>query len=626
MLNKVNDSDFLVIFNDMKRLIVVFLWLLNVINAQAQFIKPEQNESVLATQLFQQGEYEKVVSLLEKFANSNNTNERFDYLYINSLIKINKTEEAEKYTKKQMSKFPKQRFYAIALGNLYLEKGQLAESNKIFENLINKLTSDEFNINDLANSFYNYSLFDYMIKTYQQGRKLLKNDNLFTSELISIYKYKKDKEMLASTYLELLPTKPQLITQAQQNLANVFEDKTDYQNFQILLLKKIQKDPDQTVFTELLIWNYIQQQQFDAALRQVLAFDKRSKGDGEMVYKTSLIFLENEDYTTALQAFEYLLTKGANNPYELPAKIQTLNIKYLLNTKSNLNPTALTALAVAYKQLLDTYGRNKNTLFAIQKLANLQAYYMNQAEQATITLEQALKIPGISDLELGQIKLDLGDIYVSFKQPWEAFLLYEQVSKQFEGQVLGNEARFKSAKLSFFQGNFEYANAQCLILKTATSQFIANDALNLSLLISDNTQSKTDSLALKMYADAEMLAEIKLPQLALKKLDSIGLSYPNNSLQDAILMSKAKILIKNENYLSASETLKKIIDQSEQGIWTDDALFLLANLYELQLNNVQQAKFYYQKLISDYPGSMINAEARKRFRNLRGDDINQKVN
>ena len=215
----------------------------------------------------------------------------------------------------------------------------------------------------------------------------------------------------------------------------------------------------------------------------------------------------------------------------------------------------------------------------------------------------------------------MGDVYILTNQPWEAFLVYEQVSKQFEGQAIGNEARFRSAKLSFYQGNFEYSNGQCLVLKAATSQLIANDALNLSLLISDSIQTPVDSNALKMYADAEMLQFRNLPLQAVKKLDSIAIAYPENGLADAVLMSKAKIFIKSGDFVKATEMLKKVADGFKDGIWTDDALFNLGDLYEKKLNNLVQAKTYFQKLITDYPGSMFSAEARKRFRNLRGDGV-----
>ena len=222
---------------------------------------------------------------------------------------------------------------------------------------------------------------------------------------------------------------------------------------------------------------------------------------------------------------------------------------------------------------------------------------------------------------MGRIKLELGDIYILTQQPWEAVLIYEQVGKRFENLPIGNDAKFRSTKLSFYQGDFKYAKSQADVLKASTSQLIANDALNLSLLISDNLQSKNDSLALLMYAKAEMVQFKNKPELALSKLDSIGTLYPKNTLNDDVLMAKAKIFLKINELTKAVEALKEIIKSYPESVWIDDALFLLAELFENQLNDAAQAKALYQKLMDDYPGSVFSAEGRKRFRNLRGDNF-----
>lgn len=487
--------------------------------------------------------------------------------------------------------------------------------------MINKLPKDEFKIRNLANSFYRFENYEFAVQTFKQGRKLLGNDQLFAFELLNIYRFKKDKPMLMQEYLDAMGTMPQLLPQAEAVLASIFEDKNDYQTFQAAILRKIQKEPDAEIYIQLLTWNYIQQQEFDMALRQLIAYDKRTKADGGTLFNAIYTFVDNGAYETAIKAYDYLLTKGKDNQYYLPSKIEMLNTKYNLRTNGKYTVADLDLLAKDYQALLDENGKNRNTLFAIKKLANLQAYYLNQPGNAEKELEEAIKMPGVNDQELGQLKLDLGDIYILTNQPWEAFLVYEQVSKQFEGQPVGNEARFRSAKLSFYQGNFEYSNGQCLVLKAATSQLIANDALNLSLLINDNIQTPADSNALKMYADAEMLLFRNLPERAVKKMDSIAIAFPQNSLTDAIMMSKARIFIKAKDFQKAADILKKVTEDFKDGIWTDDALFTLGDLYEKKLNDIAQAKIYFQKLITDYPGSMFSAEARKRFRNLRGDGV-----
>ncbi|MNT65020.1 Outer membrane protein assembly factor BamD [compost metagenome] len=124
-----------------------------------------------------------------------------------------------------------------------------------------------------------------------------------------------------------------------------------------------------------------------------------------------------------------------------------------------------------------------------------------------------------------------------------------------------------------------------------------------------------------MYADAEMLQFRNLSGRALAKLDSINIAFPNNSLADDILMTKSKIYIKNNEIDQAVKALTILTTQHESSIWADDGLFTLADLYEKNVKDSEQAKKLYQKLINDYPGSMFTAEARKRFRKLRGDNV-----
>ncbi|SHF66855.1 tetratricopeptide repeat protein [Pedobacter caeni] len=600
----------------MKKLILIVTFSLSVFYSSAQ----ERIDDALAYQYYQQGQFQEASILLEKLFNKTNNDTYFE-LYFNSLLKIKKFDEAEKLVRKLIKQSPKKPGYSIALGRFYQEKGQIQEANKQYLQAINNLPAEEYKIRELANNFYNFQAYDLAITTFLQGRKLMNDNKPFTFELLSIYRYKKDKNMLIQEYLNALPEMPQLLPQAESVLSTVFEDNADYQLLQTALLKKIQKEPQTEIYTKLLIWQYLQQQEYEMALRQLIAQDKRIKDDGAILYQTANTFLSNQAFPVAIKAYEYLLLKGKESEYYLPAKVELVNAKYQLLIEGKFEKTAIAELASAYQSILDEYGKTPQTVFALKKWVNLQAYYLNDLEKAEKGLEEALKIPGLPGPETGQLKLDLGDIYILTQQPWEAILLYEQVAKQFENQAIGNEARYRSARLSFYQGNFTYAKSQADILKASTSQLIANDALNLSLLISDNLQSSTDSSALKMYADAEMLQFRNLPAKAMTKLDSIAIAFPNNSLLDDILMAKSKIFIKNNDISNAIVVLKELTEKQQTSIWADDALFTLAGLYENNLKDTEQAKVLYQKLINDYPGSMYTTEARKRFRKLRGDII-----
>ncbi|SMC70831.1 tetratricopeptide repeat protein [Pedobacter nyackensis] len=600
----------------MKKLYVILLFCFASILCQAQ----DSVDDALAYQYYQQGQYQQAAILLEKLFNKTKSDAHFE-LYFNTLLKLKKFDEAEKLLKKFKKQDGKNLEYGISLARIYQDKGQIEAANKQYMQVINNLPADEFKIREIANIFYNIQAYDLAISAFLQGRKLLNDPKPFTYELLSIYRYKKDKNMLVQEYLNALPEIPQLLPQAESVLATIFEDNADYQILQSALLKKIQKEPQTEIYTKLLIWQYLQQQEYDMALRQLIAQDKRLKDDGAILFNTSNIFLDNKAYPVAIKAYEYLLTKGKQNEYYLPAKVEMINAKYQLVVAGQYDKKAMTELATEYQSIIDEYGKNRQTLFALKKLANLQAYYLNDLSKAENALENMLTVSGLSATETGQLKLELGDVYILTKQPWEAFLIYEQVAKQFENQDIGNEARYRSARLSFYQGNFAYAKSQADVLKASTSQLIANDALNLSLLLSDNLQSPVDSNALKMYADAEMLQFRNQPKQALAKLDSIDIDFPKNSLVDDILMAKSKIYIKNNDISNAVTALKALTEQQTTSIWADDALFTLADIYEKDLKDTEQAKKLYQKLINDYPGSMFAAEARKRFRKLRGDNI-----
>ncbi|MDB5116464.1 MAG: tetratricopeptide repeat protein, partial [Mucilaginibacter sp.] len=313
-------------------------------------------------------------------------------------------------------------------------------------------------------------------------------------------------------------------------------------------------------------------------------------------------------------------SKGKDQPLYADAKIELINTKNLKITAGKYVESDLTDLEKNYLDLIAEFGKNNSTAAAMQKLANLQTFKLHKLNDAQKVLEDAISIPQIRPNLLAACKLDLGDIYLLNNQPWEATLLYSQVEKDYPNTTMGQDAKFRNAKFAYYTGDFTWAKGQLDVLKAATSQLIANDALNLSLLIADNIAADTSGKALKMYARADLQIFAEQQDKATRILDSIDTKFPNNALYDDILMAKARISIQQKNYADAVADLKKIVAEHPTDLWADDAVFMLGDIYENQLTNKEQAKTYYQKIITDYAGSLWINEARKRFRKLRGDN------
>jgi tetratricopeptide (TPR) repeat protein len=577
----------------------------------------QDNDLQLAKQFSANGEQQKALDIYQKLYKQDN--DQYYNIYFNCLLGLKKFDEAENITKRMIRKHPDDHQYLIMLGTAYTQQGAVEKADALYDELLKNLPADQSEIAMLAAQFYQNSNIDYAIKIFQQGRKLLHNDALFSYELINLYRYKRDKTALTEEYLNFLPSNPAFISQAENALSGIYDGAADYDILKVALLKRIQKDPQQTLYIELLTWQFLQQKEFDQALNQALALSRRQNDDGSNIFELCRTLTSNEAYDAAIRGYEYLVSKGKDQTYYIPAKIELINTKNLRVTSGKYTNEDLLSLEKDYIDLLNEFGKNSSTAFAMQKLANLQAFKLHKLGDAQKLLEETVNMQGIKPSLLASCKLDLGDISLLNNKPWDATLLYSQVDMDFTNTSIGQDAKYRNAKLAYYTGDFTWAKGQLDVLKAATSELIANDALNLSLLISDNIQADSTGAALKMYARADLLIFAEQPDKALLTLDSIDKKYPGNSLADDILMAKARLSIQQKDYQSAVALLKKIVTDDSSGLWADDAVFMLGDIYENHLSDKEQAKIYYQKIITDYAGSLWINEARKRFRLLRGD-------
>ena len=600
----------------MKRIVFFLILIISSLGLKAQL----SFEEALAMQYFQTGEFEKAAILYEKLFNRTKNISFYDP-YFNSLLKLKQFNEAEKLSRNLLKNNPGNFTYSVDIGRIYQEKGDQEKATEWFNSLIRAMPANEFAIKDLAITFYRAEAYDFSIRTFITGRKLLNNENAFNYDLLSLYRFRKDKPNLIQEYINLLSTNPEALPQAQSVLGNILEGSEDFNQLRISILRRLQKEPQSIVMTEFLTWQYIQQKDFDMALRQIFALDRRLKEDGNRVFDLSRLLISNQAFDQAIESLNYLISKGVENKYYIPAKIELLNVKTRQLTSIKFSKENLIHLENDFNSLLNEFGRSLGTVFAIRQLANLQAYYLGKPADAAQQLEKLLELNGLPSQIIGQIKSDLGDIYILTGEVWEAALLYGQLEKAYPNEPLGQEARYKNARLAYYQADFIWAKAQLNVLKSSTSQLIANDALNLNLLISDNLQNETDTAALKKYANADLMIFKNQSDQALTILDSISVLFPGNTLADDIFMAKSKIFIKNNEFNQAIGQLMGIIENYPTELWGDDAVFILADIYETQLNQPAKALELFQKIITDFPGSLYVIEARKRFRKLRGDKL-----
>jgi tetratricopeptide (TPR) repeat protein len=585
----------------------------------------QQSEEQLGVQYYMNRELDKALATFEALYSKNPS--QFNYIYyINTLFELKQFDKAEKIIKKELKANPTDPHYQVDLGYLNIMQGDISKGRQIYENCLKKLQPDKMQVYNLTNAFATRRETEYMIRTYIRGRELLKDPSVFAFELAYTYESLGSIEPMIDEYLTLLASNPQQISLVENRLQAWLSDDVDNSKndtYRAVLLKKLQQHPDEIIYNELLLWHSIQQKDFPFALLQAKALDRRYGENGQRVFDLAALCVSNESFDAALDGYKYIVKKNADKELVMRSRIELINTEFKQFKKSySLDKSKLLQMKQEYTKLLDELGKNSFTIPLIINLAHLQAFYLGESDAAIDLLLQAISIPKAPLPNQAQCKLELADIYLFSDNPWEATLLYSQVEKTFKNEPLGHEAKFRNAKLSFYIGEFDWARGQLDILKAATSKLIANDAMELSLLITDNIEEDSVTTPLQMYARADMLGFRNLDNDALAVLDSVIAEYPMHSIIDNALYKKAEINVKNGKFDTAATYYSQIIEKYPYDLLADDAMFNLAGLYENKLNDKNKAMQLYEKILTQYPGSLYVVEARKRFRALRNDPVN----
>ncbi|MEY3322091.1 MAG: hypothetical protein RLZZ417_1674 [Bacteroidota bacterium] len=576
----------------------------------------------LAQQYFAEGDYERALVLFKKLTETTQGNTYFLERYVDCLFQLKMFKEAEKVLTKELKKKTADPIFNISLGQVYekLEDDDAAAHQ--FNQAILRMTPERFFIVRIGNTFTNINQLDWAIKTYEQGAILLNDNLVFSYYLADLFRRKGDGPKMINQYLNVVSNQ----ADRMDNIQMIFQRyllKEDYKELKKQIYDRIQTEPNAIVYPELLIWLLLQEKDFAAAFRQVKALDRKLKENGNRLFQFASMAANENDFNTAIEAYDYIVdVKGINSGFYLEAKIEGLRCRrFKLVEESNLSNNYILELKSKYNAFLNELGRNRNTATVLIDLAELEAYYLNDLPEAITLLTEVIGFPGINPRLQATAKLNLGDYQLMNGEIWEATLLYSQVDKAFQDDLLGQDARFRNARLSYYTGDFTWAQSQFDVLKASTSKFISNDALDLSVFILDNLGLDTTPEPLKMYAKAELLSFQNQTKEAFTILDEIVLKYPDHSLIDDIWYLKGNIYRKQKKYEEAISFYEKTISADPASIRIDNALFALGELYENNVVDIEKARTYYERIFMEFSDSLYAVEARKRFRQLRGDKI-----
>jgi tetratricopeptide (TPR) repeat protein len=570
----------------------------------------------LAEDYFNRGEFEKALITYEKLYTTERGSTKYLFKIVETLQQMERYNEAKDRLNERLSRYYSPT-YAIEMGYNYQLMDSIQLANEYYESAIQYLEEKPNFTYTIGRSFEDKALTDQAIRAYKRGMELQPDKN-YNMQLARLYGDIGDVEAMFGSYLDYIEVNPSFIYNAKRAFTEFLSEDSNGPNNLILrkqLLKKLQGSPD-PFWYELLSWQYVQEKDYRKSFLQEKALYMRFPENLNRLIELAVIALDDHSYQVSEEIFTYVLQQAQDTETQLLAHQYLLDIALANASKKDYKN-----LQDRYLELFERYGTSSQTLALQLSYARLLAFNLQETQEATAFLKKTLD-QNLAPFQEGTVKMLMADILVIQEKFNEALIYYTQIQNNLKNSTLAQEARFKVAKTSFYKGDFEWAESQLKILKAATSQLIANDAVELKLLISDNKYEDSTLTALKLYSKADLLAFKNNHTESITLLQEILDQHRGESIIDEALYKQGQLFEKEKQYEKAIANYQEILKDYREEILADDAYFRLAEIYNYILNDTELAKEHYEAIIFNHQYSIYFVEARKKFRQLRGDDVN----
>ena len=597
---------------------IIMCFVMSLQSIVAQNGNQRQIDERLAREFYYKKDYAKARDIYKNLYDNYNQVQYFNQ-YADCLILTGDYEAAEKAFKSFLKKNPQNWKSHIDLVYVYSQQGENDKARKYLNKILKDVPETKSAIFEVANLLRSKNFNDQALDLFNKGAKNPNINYSFNLEKAYTYNSMLDFENATECYLLYLKEQPEQYEMVKNRfrVMMMYDINGNVDDvIRMALLKKTQEDPENEEFSSLLMWYSLQQQDYELALMQLKALDRRGDGD----YERDLIYIaqiasDNRQYDIAVDAYDYILKKSNEGVYYVQATVGFIKNSYeKAVTEGNHDKRFYENLSKKIDDALEKIGFSSDMIPLVLVQADIMAFEMQHYDEAKALLNNVLEM-NMPPKTKAEVKMKLADIYLLTDEVWEATLLYSQIEKSLKNEPIAHEARFKNAQLRYFIGEFEWANAALNILKSATSKLIANDAMTLSLTISDNLEY--DTIGLQRIAKADYYIYQHRYALANQMLDSVVAYNPNEVSLPNAFYRKAKIALNSGDYELADSLYKRVYEGYADSYIADEALIEDALLLENQLNRKEEAMECYSQLFDYYTASVYVAQARKSYRRLR---------
>lgn len=571
-----------------------------------------QNEQ-LAQYYYDKGDFEKALVSYQELSDGLPTNPFYFQRKIDCMQQLLQFGSAEKVIQDRLDKY-KQAPLLVEMGyNFQLQKND-SKAKKYYNDAIDRIRKNPNEVYGIANTFEKKVLLEYALQCYLLASQLVPTLN-FKYQTALLYGQLGKTDQMIENFLDEAFENQESVMVIQNQLVRFMSSDGESkfnESLRKTLIVRVQKNQD-IFWNQFLSWFYMQQKEFGKAFIQEKAIYKREPESLMNIINLAQIAIEEGDNEVATEVMDYVLLNTTDVDLIVQANTFLLKMKM-----ANAKEKDYAAINSQFELLLKQYGISPVTLSLQLKHAHFVSFMMKNPVEGKAIIKRAMEMQ-LNPYDQAQCKMELADILLSEEKFNQALLYYSQIEENLQNNILSHEASLKSAKTSYFKTDFEWALKQFKELKSASTQLIANDALEYFLLINDNTVADSTQTALKQFAKGDYLLYQNRNQEAIVQFQSILKSFKGQEIEGVTLLRLGKVYEKLGDYASALTQFQDIIEHHGDGIYVDEALYFSADIYNKQLQEPEKAKALYEKIIFGHQDSIYFVDARRKFRELRGD-------
>jgi TolA-binding protein len=388
-----------------------------------------------------------------------------------------------------------------------------------------------------------------------------------------------------------------------------------------VLTTAVEQNPLTPAFRELLAWLYMSTDDYARAYDVYRALDRLQQQKGQRLFAFAQKAADADHFEVATTALEALLDRYPDAKVA-PRARRALGDTYRQWAESKQpngaapdSTARYDAARAAYRTFLDRHPGHAAAPAVRSQLGTLQLDVYRDLDAAQSTLEQVVS-SAPETTAAHEARYDLGRIALLRGDLERARLLFSRLAQRLRSGDLAEQARFELALLQFYRGRFDAARTQAKATSANPSADVTNDAIELRVLIQENTGPDSLNTPLRLYARARLALRRHAYAQAGARLDSLLQAHGRHSLADEARFRRAEVFLAQGDTSAAAEQYRTLPREHPRSPYADRSLFRLGTLYEQQ-NRAREAIQLYDRLLAEYPQSLLASDARTRLRTLR---------